>query len=446
MKNVIKLFSVFAFVATSFCAKSQVEVLPDGNVGVGTSNPTYTLDVLGNNGSAGNRNFRVRFKNGGSLTNTEFSALTHTTLAGGNNWTALYAKKGSASKAGVFDGNVTITDSLGIGRTNPAFRLDVYGDGRFGDNSNNVIIGTGTYKCFRWMNQTAPAVYSLGKLLLGTPNNWAFATFSEIICYNDLWKYSKPTSDIDLCNRDFLDDVLRVSPYVTTPSFSKDSVIEQIEYVFNPVELQAAFPELVSVHDTCDGGEPQYAINYVGMVPILTAAVNEQQAIITTQKDAISQLQMENEQQQEEIDMLQQIAWGQELDLTELYELRDLVYVLQDIVSQCCGIDITFMRQQRDSINNNNRNNNIPLDAVLYQSKPSPFSTNTDISCYVPVIADSAFVYVYNLQGIQVKSFPIIQGQNIVTISASELPAGMYLYTLVVDDVIIDSKRLILTK
>ena len=64
----------------------------------------------------------------------------------------------------------------------------------------------------------------------------------------------------------------------------------------------------------------------------------------------------------------------------------------------------------------------------------------------MPVIADSAFVYVYNLQGIQVKSFPIIQGQNIVTISASELPAGMYLYTLVVDDVIIDSKRLILTK
>jgi hypothetical protein len=33
-----------------------------------------------------------------------------------------------------------------------------------------------------------------------------------------------------------------------------------------------------------------------------------------------------------------------------------------------------------------------------------------------------------------------------VTVYASELPAGMYLYTLVVDNVIIDSKRMILTK
>ena len=50
------------------------------------------------------------------MTNTEFSALTHTTLAGGNYWTALFAKQGSASKAGVFDGDVTFMNGkVGIG-------------------------------------------------------------------------------------------------------------------------------------------------------------------------------------------------------------------------------------------------------------------------------------------------------------------------------------------
>jgi len=37
-------------------------------------------------------------------------------------------------------------------------------------------------------------------------------------------------------------------------------------------------------------------------------------------------------------------------------------------------------------------------------------------------------------------------GLNTITVQASELPAGMYLYTLVVDNEIIDTKRMILTK
>lgn len=41
---------------------------------------------------------------------------------------------------------------------------------------------------------------------------------------------------------------------------------------------------------------------------------------------------------------------------------------------------------------------------------------------------------------------PAVQGTNTVTITASELSAGMYLYALVVDNQIIDTKRMILTK
>ena len=49
--------------------------------------------------------------------------------------------------------------------------------------------------------------------------------------------------------------------------------------------------------------------------------------------------------------------------------------------------------------------------------------------------------------GMMYSGFPVTQtGFSTVMLYASELPAGMYLYVLVVDNVIADSKRMILTK
>ena len=54
---------------------------------------------------------------------------------------------------------------------------------------------------------------------------------------------------------------------------------------------------------------------------------------------------------------------------------------------------------------------------------------------------------VINLQGIELKTYPIAQtGLSTITVQASELAAGMYFYTLVVNNEIIDTKRMILTQ
>ncbi len=83
---------------------------------------------------------------------------------------------------------------------------------------------------------------------------------------------------------------------------------------------------------------------------------------------------------------------------------------------------------------------------VLYQNEPNPFSASTKISCYLPYQLRDAKLYVYDLQGAQ-KLCKEVQGRGktSVTINASELQAGMYLYSLIVDGREIDSKRMILT-
>jgi len=51
------------------------------------------------------------------------------------------------------------------------------------------------------------------------------------------------------------------------------------------------------------------------------------------------------------------------------------------------------------------------------------------------------------MNGVQLKSYPATErGKGNVIIQGSELIAGMYLYTLIADGKVIDTKRMILTK
>lgn len=51
------------------------------------------------------------------------------------------------------------------------------------------------------------------------------------------------------------------------------------------------------------------------------------------------------------------------------------------------------------------------------------------------------------MQGVEIKSYSLSQkGKSSLTIHGNELKPGMYMYTLIVDGKIIDSKRMILTE
>lgn len=83
----------------------------------------------------------------------------------------------------------------------------------------------------------------------------------------------------------------------------------------------------------------------------------------------------------------------------------------------------------------------------LFQNKPNPFTERTAIACNINESIKSATLYVYNMNGEQLAQYPLAgRGNTEVIIEGRSLEAGMYLYSLIADGDVIDTKRMILTK
>ena len=90
------------------------------------------------------------------------------------------------------------------------------------------------------------------------------------------------------------------------------------------------------------------------------------------------------------------------------------------------------------------------IDAIvttLYQNIPNPFTESTLIQCDVAEEVAKADLYIYDMNGKQITVYPIAErGATSITIEGRSLEAGMYLYALIADGQVIDTKRMILTK
>lgn len=85
--------------------------------------------------------------------------------------------------------------------------------------------------------------------------------------------------------------------------------------------------------------------------------------------------------------------------------------------------------------------------AKLYQNNPNPFNQSTVIKYDLPLETSQANLYIYDMTGAQIAAYNITEfGSSSITISAGNLKAGMYLYSLIADGQIIDTKQMILTK
>ena len=100
-----------------------------------------------------------------------------------------------------------------------------------------------------------------------------------------------------------------------------------------------------------------------------------------------------------------------------------------------------------EKLEGKNRDVTSSLDAsVLYQNNPNPFTEITEIKYYVPDNVMSAAIIIYDMVGSQIMKIDNLgRGYTSITVHGSQLKAGMYLYSLLVDGKEIDTKRMILT-
>ena len=85
--------------------------------------------------------------------------------------------------------------------------------------------------------------------------------------------------------------------------------------------------------------------------------------------------------------------------------------------------------------------------AYLLQNTPNPFNQNTTIGYYLPSDTREAAIRVYDMSGTEIVAFSIDTfGNGELVIDGGSLRAGMYLYALIADGELIDTKQMILTR
>lgn len=166
---------------------------------------------------------------------------------------------------------------------------------------------------------------------------------------------------------------------------------DSLRYGFIAQEIKEIYPELVRT----DKAGYMY-VDYIGMIPILVNAINELQ-------DKVNSLENNNVNKTKS-------------PTNESFDIAN------DISSEV-------------------------IISSLKQNAPNPFNAETTIEYSLSEDVANAHIFVYNLQGVQIRKYELTERGNCsLTISASDLEAGMYIYTLIADDKEIDSKRMILTK
>ena len=165
-------------------------------------------------------------------------------------------------------------------------------------------------------------------------------------------------------------------------------ILSKKHYGLDTEELEEAFPDLV--YENEDGTK---SINYVEMVPILVQAINKLSAKIEELEEG----------------------------------------------------NVAKKKQSRAASTSGTGDNLVMLS--LGHNKPNPFGTTTSIDISIPDDVQKAFIYVYNLQGKKVNQVDITaRGKQTIQLNASTLSDGMYLYSLIADGKVVETRRMIVEK
>lgn len=95
---------------------------------------------------------------------------------------------------------------------------------------------------------------------------------------------------------------------------------------------------------------------------------------------------------------------------------------------------------------NVDENINLLNKTILYQNTPNPLINYTTIRYYAPESSTTSYIQINDMLGNLVKKLPLAIGENETIIQKGELATGIYVYSLILDGKLIDSKRMIVNK
>lgn len=385
------------FIQNPFNPNALLNVLTatsSGRVGINNDNPAAKLDSKVVNG------------------NSESYAGSFTNEVSGR-----FGVRGSGSRIGAVGGTFGNLAATAVGVSGSA---EGSLGARIGVNGAAGTKGTASYGVLgesKSETGTAYGVYGRGNSELGTE----YGVFSEGdigLTGNIIFTSDKRLKNNIQNEESVLERVMQLRPttyeYKNEGQFAKMQLADGTQHGFIAQELEQVFPELVkeasmirpdfdgladpeSIQDQqgSQGTELAYkGVDYIAMIPILTRAIQEQQDVI--------------EQQNTEID------------------------ALKEALSKNAGAAGAFADVQAN---------------VLFQNSPNPFDQETRIRYTLNNGFSSASLLVFNMNGQQLRSFENLSaGEGSISLQASDLEAGMYLYSLIVDGKEVATRRMILTR
>jgi hypothetical protein len=179
-------------------------------------------------------------------------------------------------------------------------------------------------------------------------------------------------------------------------------------------EIEQAFPELVK-NTLLPAGvthgergkldvntiENVKVVNYLGMIPVIVEAINEQRAIVEQKEIEITQLRSQ----------------------------------LQNLEQRLAALESA----RKGSVNATE------TQGYLNQNNPNPFNQQTIISFSLPENAGKGILEVADANGRVVKSFAV-NGTGQVELKARSLSPGIYIYRLISNGQTLDSKQMVITQ
>jgi len=391
-----------------------------GRIGIGNAAPVSRLDILGSSSATDPVvNIIGKYVGDADVVGLNASSVPTDTngigVVGNGN---LVGVNGFGNNIGVEgDGNIGVFGFSGYAAGAAVDPTGVWGQTSGGDVANAVfgISQTGTQNISIWGiatdTSTASTTVDFAGYFQGNVLAWRYFTPSDQRLKKDIQPLGSVLSK--------LNKIETATYNFRTGEYPKLYLPTDRQTGFMAANLQDQFPNLVQDVTLPEKVDPKTGkllsqsasikvVNYMGMIPVLTAAIQEQQTQISTKDAEIAALK------------------------TQISTIENRLNAIEAAIANTSNAE---------RINSN-------LDgAALQQNNPNPFSQSTTIRYTLPENTKNARLVITSSNGGVVSTYALKgKGNGQVTLNANEFAAGNYSYSLIIDGTAIDTKSLVLTK